>query len=162
MVARAAAGLGPLTLVSCDNLPDNGRVLRAGVAAFLDHQGETAARQWFERDWRCPNTMVDRIVPAVTDADRAAVEAGLGMRDEAAVVTEPYRQWVIEDDFAGDRPRWEVGGAQFVADVAPYETAKLRMLNGAHSALAYMGLERGHDFVHRRSPIPSSGPWSSG
>ena len=158
VVARQAAGHGPLTLVSCDNLPDNGRVLRAGVAAFLDHQGETAARQWFERDWRCPNTMVDRIVPAVTEADRAAVEAVLGMRDEAAVITEPYRQWVIEDNFAGDRPRWEVGGAQFVADVAPYETAKLRMLNGAHSALAYLGLERGHEFVHQAVADPAIRP----
>jgi len=158
VVARQAAGLGPLTLVSCDNLPDNGRVLRAGVAAFLDHQGETAARGWFERDWRCPNTMVDRIVPAVTDDDRARVEAVLGMRDEAAVITEPYRQWVIEDDFAGDRPRWEVGGAQFVADVAPYETAKLRMLNGAHSALAYLGLERGHRFVHEAVADPAIRP----
>jgi fructuronate reductase len=158
VIGRQAAGLGPLTLVSCDNLPDNGRVLRSGVAAFLDHQGETAARAWFERDWRCPNTMVDRIVPAVTDADRARVEAALGMRDEAAVITEPYRQWVIEDDFAGDRPRWEVGGAQFVADVAPYETAKLRMLNGAHSALAYLGLARGHEFVHQAVADPMIRP----
>ncbi|WP_294201997.1 mannitol dehydrogenase family protein [uncultured Sphingomonas sp.] len=158
VVARQAAGLAPLTLVSCDNLPDNGRVLRAGVAAFLDHQGQAAARDWFERDWRCPNTMVDRIVPAVTDDDRARVEAMLGMRDEAAVITEPYRQWVIEDDFAGDRPRWEVGGAQFVSDVAPYETAKLRMLNGAHSALAYLGLERGHRFVHEAVADPAIRP----
>lgn len=158
VIARHAAGLGPLTFVSCDNLPDNGRVLRSGVAAFLDHQGEGAAREWFERDWRCPNTMVDRIVPAVTDADRARVEAALGMRDEAAVITEPYRQWVIEDDFAEDRPRWEVGGAQFVADVAPYETAKLRMLNGAHSALAYLGLERGHEFVHQAVADPMIRP----
>ena len=158
VVARRAAGLGPLTLVSCDNLPDNGRVLRAGVSAFLDHRGRGAARDWFERDWRCPNTMVDRIVPAVTDADRAKVEAALGMRDEAAVITEPYRQWVIEDDFAGDRPRWDVGGAQFVADVAPYETAKLRMLNGAHSALAYLGLERGHEFVHQAVADPTIRP----
>ncbi len=158
VVARRAAGLGPLTLVSCDNLPDNGRVLRDGLAAFLDYQDHGADRRWFEREWRCPNTMVDRIVPAVTDIDRARVEAVLGMRDEAAVFTEPYRQWVIEDDFAGDRPRWDVGGAQFVADVAPYETAKLRMLNGAHSALAYLGLERGHSFVHQAVADPAIRP----
>ncbi len=84
------------------------------------------------------------------------------MRDEAAVITEPYRQWVIEDDFAGDRPRWEVGGAQFVADVAPYETAKLRMLNGAHSALAYLGLERGHRFVHEAVADPAIRRWWKG
>lgn len=158
VVARRASGLAPLTLVSCDNLPDNGRVLREGVAAFLDQQDQRAVRDWFERDWRCPNTMVDRIVPAVTDADRQRVEVALGMRDEGAVVTEPYRQWVIEDDFAGDRPRWDMGGAQFVADVAPYETAKLRMLNGAHSALAYLGLERGHAFVHQAVADPAIRP----
>ncbi|MET3438523.1 mannitol dehydrogenase family protein [Sphingomonas sp. 1185] len=154
VTARRAGGLGPLTLVSCDNLPDNGRVLHGGVAAFLDHQGLAAERDWFEREWRAPNTMVDRIVPAVTDGDLDRVEAMLGLRDAAAVVTEPYRQWVIEDDFATDRPRWDAGGATFVADVAPYETAKLRMLNGAHSALAYLGLERGHDYVHQAIADP--------
>src|SRR3546814_11162330 len=92
--------------------------------------------------------MIDRIVPATTDVDRAAVEAALGARDEGAVVTEGFSQWVIEEDFAGPRPRWEAVGAELVADVAPYETAKLRMLNGAHSALAYIGLGRGHAFVH--------------
>ena len=158
VVARRTSGRDPLTLVSCDNLPDNGRVLRAALAAFLGHQGQTADRDWFEREWRCPNTMVDRIVPAVTDADRDRVGAALGLRDEAAVITEPYRQWVIEDDFAGDRPSWEAGGAQFVADVAPYETAKLRMLNGAHSALAYLGLERGHIFVHQAVADPQIRP----
>ena len=158
VTARRRAGLSPLSLVSCDNLPDNGRVLRAGVAAFLDHLGRREDRDWFERDWRCPNTMVDRIVPAVTEADRERVAATLGMTDAAAVITEPYRQWVIEDNFAGDRPRWEVGGAQFVLDVAPYETAKLRMLNGAHSALAYLGLERGHVFVHEAVADPAVRP----
>ncbi|WP_343528020.1 mannitol dehydrogenase family protein [Sphingomonas sp.] len=154
VTARRRAGLSPLSLVSCDNLPDNGRVLRAGVTAFLDHLGHAQDRDWFERTWRCPNTMVDRIVPAVTEADRARVAATLGLTDAAAVITEPYRQWVIEDDFAEGRPRWQMGGAQFVSDVAPYETAKLRMLNGAHSALAYLGLERGHDFVHQAVADP--------
>ncbi|MET4896725.1 mannitol dehydrogenase family protein [Sphingomonadaceae bacterium jetA1] len=154
VAARQAAGLDPLTLVSCDNLPDNGRVLRDGLAAFLDHHGMTRARDWFERDWRCPNTMVDRIVPAVTDADRERIEALLGQRDDGAVLTEPYRQWVIEEDFAGERPRWEMGGARLVPDVRPYETAKLRMLNGAHSALAYLGLEQGHGFVHQAVADP--------
>src|SRR3546814_1851250 len=89
--------------------------------------------------------MIDRIVPATTDVDRAAVEAALGARDEGAVVTEGFSQWVIEEDFAGPRPRWEAVGAELVADVAPYETAKLRMLNGAHSALAYIGLGRSEE-----------------
>ena len=142
---RLATGAGPMTLVSCDNMTDNGHVLRDGVAALLDG----TARDWFERDWACPSTMVDRIVPATTADDLDAIEARLGQRDEGAVVTEPFRQWVIEDRFATDRPRWDVGGAQFVTDVRPYETAKLRMLNGAHSALAYLGLGAGHDYVHQ-------------
>jgi fructuronate reductase len=93
--------------------------------------------------------MVDRIVPATTDADRAEIEALLGMRDEAAVVTEPFSQWVIEDRFKGPRPAWESHGAQITSDVHAYENAKLRMLNGAHSALAYLGLQRGYEFVHQ-------------
>src|SRR3546814_18230562 len=80
---------------------------------------------WFDSECTCPATMIDRIVPATTDADRAAVEAALGARDEGAVVTEGFSQWVIEDDFAGPRPRWEAVGAQLVADVAPYETAQI-------------------------------------
>jgi fructuronate reductase len=99
--------------------------------------------------------MVDRIVPATTPDDLDTVERRLGLRDEGAVITEPFSQWVIEDRFAGSRPRWEVAGAQFVADVRPYETAKLRMLNGAHSALAYLGLRRGHRFVHEAIADPA-------
>lgn len=152
--ARHAAGAGPMTLVSCDNMTDNGHVLRDGVAALL----VGAAREWFERDWACPSTMVDRIVPATTAADLDGIEARLGVRDEGAVVTEPFRQWVIEDRFATDRPRWDVGGAQFVADVRPYEAAKLRMLNGAHSALAYLGLGAGHDYVHQAIADPAVRP----
>lgn len=98
--------------------------------------------------------MVDRIVPATTQEDRAALEAMTGLRDEGAVVTEPFSQWVIEDAFAGPRPAWEAVGAQIVSDVAPYETAKLRMLNGAHSALAYLGLARGHAHVHEAVADP--------
>ena len=95
---------------------------------------------WFTAECTCPSTMVDRIVPATTDADRDAVTDALdGLRDHAAVMTEPFSQWVIEDRFAGPRPRWEAVGAELVTDVAPYEAAKLRMLNGAHSALAYLG-----------------------
>jgi fructuronate reductase len=98
--------------------------------------------------------MVDRIVPAPSPADLDDIAQVLGMRDAGAVVTEPFRQWVIEDRFAGPRPRWELGGATFVGDVAPYETAKLRMLNGAHSALAYLGLIAGHAHVHEAAADP--------
>src|SRR5690606_2495638 len=93
-----------------------------------------------------------------TPADLDALEQRLGLRDEGAVFTEHFSQWVIEDRFAGPRPGWEKVGAQLVGDVAPYETAKLRMLNGAHSALAYLGLERGHTFVHEAIADPELRP----
>ncbi len=148
---RHAAGAGPMTLVSCDNMTDNGHVLHEGVGSLLGG----AAATWFARDWACPSTMVDRIVPATAPDDLDRIARHIGMRDDGAVVTEPFRQWVIEDRFATDRPRWDVGGAQFVADVRPYETAKLRMLNGAHSALAYLGLGAGHEFVHQAVADPA-------
>ncbi|WP_260580430.1 mannitol dehydrogenase family protein [Sphingopyxis sp. PET50] len=157
LAARKAAGRSGLTLLSCDNLANNGVVLRRLMRQYLaaEHPGLVG---WFDAHCRCPATMVDRIVPATTDADRATVETILGARDEGAVVTEAFSQWVIEDDFVDPRPRWEAGGAQWVTDVAPYETAKLRMLNGAHSALAYIGLGRGHEFVHQAIADPAIRP----
>ncbi|WP_033074465.1 mannitol dehydrogenase family protein [Sphingopyxis sp. MWB1] len=157
LAARHAAGLSGLTLLSCDNLANNGAVLRALMRDYLAAEHPDLL-DWFERECRCPATMIDRIVPATTDADRDATQAVLGARDEGAVVTEAFSQWVIEDDFAGPRPRWEDVGAQLVADVAPYETAKLRMLNGAHSALAYIGLGRGHAYVHQAVADPTIRP----
>lgn len=150
---RRDAGLPGLTLLSCDNLASNGTQLQQLVSDYLRHRAPDLIG-WFTAECTCPSTMVDRIVPATTDEDRADVAAALGLTDQAAVVTEPFSQWVIEDKFAGPRPRWEVGGAQFAAHVAPYETAKLRMLNGAHSALAYLGLCRGHTFVHQAIADP--------
>jgi fructuronate reductase len=146
LAERRSAGLPGLTLLSCDNLPDNGRLLERLVREWLAFR-EPDLVEWFEADCRCPNTMVDRIVPATTPTDLDALEGRLGLRDEGAVFAEPFSQWVIEDRFAGPHPGWAKVGAQLVADVAPYETAKLRMLNGAHSAMAYLGLERGHEFV---------------
>lgn len=145
---RKSAGLPGLTLLCCDNLSDNGRQLHGLMGAYLDAHAPKL-RPWFESECKCPSTMVDRIVPATIDADRAEIETLLGLRDEAAVVTEPFSQWVIEDNFAGPRPAWERHGAQLTSDVHAYETAKLRMLNGAHSALAYLGLQRGYEFVHQ-------------
>lgn len=157
LAARRAAGLSGLTLLSCDNLAGNGAVLRGLMREYLA-ASDPDLSSWFDERCRCPATMIDRIVPATTEADRAAVETMIGVRDEGAVVTEAFSQWVIEDDFAGPRPRWEAVGAQLVADVAPYETAKLRMLNGAHSALAYIGLGRGHQFVHQAIVDPAIRP----
>ena len=136
-------GLAGLTLLSCDNLADNGQQLARLMAQYLDRH-DPALLPWFEQACACPSTMIDRIVPATTDADRAELAARIGLADQAAVVTEPFSQWVIEDRFAGPRPRWEAVGAELVSDVRPYEAAKLRMLNGAHSFLAYVGLAHGH------------------
>lgn len=150
---RRAAKQSGLTLLSCDNLAGNGAQLAKLVQAYLQHYAPDLV-SWFEEECTCPSTMVDRIVPATTDSDRGAISANLGVADQAAVVTEPFTQWVIEDNFAGKRPTWEIAGAQFTADVAPFETAKLRMLNGAHSALAYIGLQKGYEFVHQAIADP--------
>lgn len=147
MRRRYDAGQAGLTLLSCDNLADNGGQLARLMAEYLDRHDPALVR-WFERECACPSTMVDRIVPATVADDRAELAARIGLADVGAVMTEPFSQWVIEDRFAGPRPHWEKVGADLVADVRPFETAKLRMLNGAHSALAYLGLRRGHRYVH--------------
>ena len=157
LAARHARGLPGLTLISCDNLADNGAVLARGLAAWLAPR-DPALLRWMETECACPATMVDRIVPATTDADRAEIAAAIRLEDAGAVITEPFHQWVIEDRFAGPRPRWELAGARFVAAVAPFEAAKLRLLNGAHSALAYLGLSRGHVFVHQAIADPAIAP----
>ncbi|MEM1373122.1 MAG: mannitol dehydrogenase family protein [Pseudomonadota bacterium] len=127
--ARRAAGIAPFTCLSCDNLPSNGAGLRRLVGAWSDVE-----------DVAFPSTMVDRITPARTASTLA--EGG-----PAAEECEAFRQWVIEDDFPQGRPAWEAGGAQFVSDVTPYEKMKLRMLNGAHSMIAYAGVVRGFQTV---------------
>ena len=112
LALRAAGGeAGPLTVLSCDNLPRNGAVLERLVREFCERSG---GRRWL--DARFPSSMVDRVVPATTPADLAAVADALGLDDRAAVVAEPFRQWVIEDGFAGPRPAWERAGAELVAD----------------------------------------------
>jgi fructuronate reductase len=150
---RRADGAPGTTFVCCDNLAHNGGQFRRLLEQFLRQRDPSLAR-WTDAECAFPSTMVDRIVPAATASFRDVLGARLGVRDEAAIATEPFRQWVIEDRFAGPRPRWEAGGAQYVGDVRAYETAKLRMLNGAHSALAYLGLERGHRFVHEAIADP--------
>jgi fructuronate reductase len=153
LARRQQAGAGGVTLLSCDNLAANGQQLEALFRQYLEATAPGLLR-WFHDHCTCPATMVDRIVPAATVDDLATQAVLLGTRDEGAVFTEPFTQWVIEDCFAGARPRWEAGGAQFTGNVEPWETAKLRMLNGAHSALAYLGLARGHEFVHEAIADP--------
>lgn len=144
--ARKRHELPAFTVLSCDNLPSNGATARQVLAA-LGRLRDPALGDWIENEVAFPSTMVDRIVPATTDADRAAVEAALGMTDAWPIVTEPFTQWIIEDEFTAGRPRFEEAGVQMVADVAPYELMKLRMLNGSHSTLAYLGYLAGFDTV---------------
>jgi fructuronate reductase len=137
---RRRAGGAPITVLCCDNLPSNGRVLASLVREFVEHLTAAGALQeWITAAVRFPSTMVDRIVPATTAEDREAAARALGVRDRGLVITEPFSQWVIEDDFAGPRPAWELVGAEMTGDVAPYEQIKLRTLNGSHSMLAYLG-----------------------
>lgn len=143
---RSRTGGRPLSVVSCDNLPGNGELTGKLVRAFAAALPEEEAGPllaWLEDNVTFPNTMVDRMVPATTAGDLDAVEHELGLRDEAAVVAEPFRQWVIEDNFAGERPAWEKAGALFSSDVGAWEAAKLRLLNASHSMLAYLGLASG-------------------
>lgn len=144
---RRDSSLAGLTLLSCDNLAGNGLQLHRLMTQYLEATAPDLCA-WFDEHCACPSTMIDRIVPATTETDRAEVETLLGMQDAAAVVTEPFTQCVIEDKFAGPRPAWEKHGVQITSNVTAFEAAKLRMLNGAHSALAYLGLQRGHEFVH--------------
>lgn len=146
LARRRAAGLPPFTVLSCDNLPANGETTRRVVVRMAELRDPDLAH-WIAAEGAFPSTMVDRIVPATTAADRAEVAAALGLEDAAPVVTEPFTQWIIEDRFSSGRPAWEETGATFATDIAPFERMKLRLLNGSHSAIAYLGLLAGHDTV---------------
>lgn len=144
--ARCRTDAGPVTVLCCDNLPQNGRTVRGVVQRFA-RLADADLAAWIESNVTFPSTMVDRIVPATTAADRDAVATRLGMADASPVLAEPFRQWVIEEDFAAGRPCWERVGAAFVTDVSPYEDMKLRLLNGSHSAMAYLGFLAGYEFI---------------
>jgi fructuronate reductase len=143
---RLAGGAEPFTILSCDNLPANGRTLR-GLVMRMAELRDPALAAHIGAHVAFPCSMVDRIVPATTDADREEVAATLGVIDAAPVVTEPFSQWVIEDRFPGGRPRLERYGAQMVEDVAPFELMKLRLLNGSHSMMAYLGYLAGYQTI---------------
>ena len=153
LARRRAAGVKPFTILSCDNLPSNGATLHRLLAQFAALRETDLARH--VENVSCPSSMVDRIVPATTDADRARVSQTLGVEDAWPVMTEPFRQWVIEDDFPWGRPDWEKFGVEMVRDVRPFEEMKLRLLNGAHSAIAYLGLLAGHDTVAKSFGDPA-------
>ncbi|MBZ5876560.1 mannitol dehydrogenase family protein [Chromohalobacter israelensis] len=145
LARRRAAGTPPFAVLSCDNMPDNGKRVRRAAIELARHRDERLA-EWIADAVAFPCSMVDRIVPAMSD-DAFQRLSALGIDDPAAVVCEAFSQWVIEDDFPQGRPDWEHDGVQMVADVAPFETMKLRMLNGSHSLLAYLGALAGLETV---------------
>ncbi|WP_235041897.1 mannitol dehydrogenase family protein [Vreelandella profundi] len=145
LARRYSAGTEPFTVLSCDNMSHNGQRTRMAVLRLAEQRSAELAR-WIEQRVAFPSSMVDRIVPAMTDADFERL-AALGVNDPNAVVGEAFSQWVVEDNFPTGRPRWEVEGVEMVRDVAPFETMKLRMLNGSHSLLAYLGALAGIETV---------------
>ena len=147
LARRRTEGLAPLSILSCDNLPHNGALLKGAVLAMAEAH-DPALAAWIAQGCTFPATMVDRIVPATTDEDIAGLAALTGVEDRAMVKAEPFLQWVIEDSFAGERPDFAALGVQLADAVAPWEEAKLRLLNGAHSAIAYLGGLAGDAFVH--------------
>ena len=146
IAARRNAGAPPLTIVSCDNLADNGDTTRRVVTQFA-HSAGTDLQGYIEAELAFPATMVDRIVPATSDADRKQVSQAIGLEDAWPVMTEGFSQWVVEDDFRSGRPALDSVGVQMVSDVRPYELIKLRMLNASHSAIAYLGYLAGYETV---------------
>lgn len=158
---RRAAGTPAFTVLSCDNLPANGATTGHVLADYAVLRDSELGRYVAERV-ATPSTMVDRIVPATTDDDRALTEQLIGLRDAWPVITEPFSQWVIEDNFTQGRPPWELAGAQMVADVAPFEHMKLRLLNASHSAMAYLGLLAGLKTVDQAITNPDMARYVAG
>ncbi|PAQ06255.1 mannitol dehydrogenase family protein [Mesorhizobium temperatum] len=154
LARRRAAGIQPFTLLCCDNLPANGATLHRLLVEFAALRGTDLARHIAD-EVAFPSSMVDRIVPATTDADRARISGQLGVEDAWPVMTEPFCQWVVEDDFPAGRPAWERFGVTMVGDVGPFEDMKLRLLNGSHSAIAYLGLLSGFETVDRAFANPA-------
>lgn len=154
--ARQSAGnASPLTLLCCDNIRHNGARFRSGLLQFIDALDDAELSSWAQANTACPNAMVDRITPRPTDEVRARVAAATGVRDPAAIMAESYIQWVIEDDFPGGRPAWESVGVQMVDSVAPYEEAKIRLLNATHSCIAWAGALKGYRYIHEGTADPA-------
>lgn len=146
LARRKAADLAAFSVMSCDNMPENGHVTRNVITAYAEALDKELG-EWIKSHVTFPSTMVDRIVPAVTPETLAQIAQQTGVEDPAAVACEPFRQWVIEDNFVAGRPEWEKAGAELVNDVLPYEEMKLRMLNGSHSFLAYLGYLAGYEYI---------------
>lgn len=153
LARRRAAGHAAYTVMSCDNVPGNGDVAHRMITAFARLRDPDLA-DWIETEVRFPNSMVDRITPATTPEDIAALEDEHGITDAWPVVCEPFTQWVLEDSFGDGRPPWDQAGVHLVEDVEPYELMKLRLLNGTHQAMAYLGYLAGHRYTHEVSTDP--------
>lgn len=157
--ARRRAGAGPLAIVSCDNLPENGELTRSGMFELAELASATATREHLAEHVTFVSTSIDRITPKTAAADAAAVAAATGWHDRSPVVTEPFHDWVLSGEFRGGRPEWEKAGARFVDDIDPFERRKLWLLNGSHTLLAYAGAARGHRTVAEAVGDPEVRSW---
>ena len=153
--ARMQAQAGPVTLLNCDNLRHNGERVRAGLLGFIAQLNEPELLAWVLAHTTCPNAMVDRITPRPTPDVAARVLAATGWADAVPVMGESFIQWVIEDNFCAGRPAWEAVGVEMVASVAPYEEAKIRLLNAAHSCIAWAGTLVGYHYIHEGTLDPA-------
>jgi mannitol 2-dehydrogenase len=144
---RREAGVPPFTVISCDNLPDNGATARSAVVAYARLRDEERFADWIENEVSFPSTVVDRITPVTEPVHREVLERDFGIHDRCPVVAEDFIQWIVEDDFCNERPPLEEVGVQFVPDSRPYELHKKRLLNGSHSAIGYLGHLCGHDRI---------------
>ena len=154
LARRRARGLAPFTVVSCDNVPRNGQIAREAFGSFADRR-DPELGAWVREHVAFPSSMVDRITPVTTDADRTAVAHALGVADDWPVVCEPYLQWVLEDTWSAGSPPWTDVGVQLVADVHPYELMKLRLLNAGHQAVGYLGYLAGYRTTDEACSDPS-------
>jgi mannitol 2-dehydrogenase len=153
LARRRERGRAPFTIMSCDNIQGNGDAARRSFVAYATLR-DPELGAWVQREVRFPNSMVDRITPVTTDADREEVRRRFGVDDQWPVVCEPFTQWALEDSFTSGRPPWEDAGVQVVADVEPYELMKLRLLNASHQALCYFGYLAGYRLVHEVAQDP--------
>lgn len=155
---RRRADAGPIAIVPCDNLVDNGETVRR-VVVDLAERISPELSEWITSNVSFVSTVVDRITPATTDDDRATVRSLTGHEDASPVVTEPFTEWALAGEFPAGRPEWELGGARFVSDVRPFEQRKLWLLNGSHSLLAYAAPTRGHRTVAEAVDDPVCREW---
>jgi D-arabinitol 4-dehydrogenase len=152
---RMRRGAGKLTLLNCDNLRHNGERFRGGLLQFIELIEDVALLDWVRTNTSSPNAMVDRITPRPTADVAERVRNATGWDDAAPVMSESFIQWVIEDDFCNGRPAWERVGVEMVASVAPYEEAKIRILNASHSSIAWAGTLVGYQFIHEGTHDPA-------